>query len=97
MLSCGVGRRGERPCWFPDEAAVALLDREGRIRRVRLDGLEVVRPEVLLTSDNPARPVRDAYVDAAGTIWIAGYFASKAGDGTRARQSQFVQRTLQCW
>src|SRR5262249_38816226 len=35
-----------------------------------LSGIAVVRPEVLLTTDNPARPVRDAYVDSAGTIWI---------------------------
>jgi hypothetical protein len=32
--------------------------------------VEVVPPEVLLTADNPARPVRDAYVDDTGTIWV---------------------------
>jgi hypothetical protein len=70
MVICGVGRRGERPCWFPDEAAVALIDASGSTRRVALPGLAVVSPEVLLTSDNPARPVRDAFVDVGGTIWI---------------------------
>ena len=70
MITCGVGRRGERPCWFPDEAAMTLIDGSGVMRRVFLPGLEVVRPEVLLTSDNPPRPVRDAFVDAAGTIWV---------------------------
>lgn len=72
MISCGVGRRGERPCWFPDEPAVSLIDTVGSTRRVVLPGLDVVSPEVLLTSDNPARPIRDAYVDADGTIWILG-------------------------
>lgn len=72
MISCGVGRRGERPCWFPDEAAVSLVDVNGVTRRVALPGHDTVSPEVLLTSDNPARPVRDAYVDAGGTIWILG-------------------------
>jgi hypothetical protein len=79
MLTCGVGRRGERPCWFPDEPAVALMNAEGRARRVALDGLDVVSPEVLLTSDNPARPVRDAYVDAGGTIWVLSSGRAPAG------------------
>jgi hypothetical protein len=70
MITCGVGRRGERPCWFPDEAAVSLVDGRGTTRRVPLDGIPVVGPELLLTSDNPPRPVRDAYVDEEGTIWI---------------------------
>jgi hypothetical protein len=83
MISCGVGRRGERPCWFPDEAVVALIDGSGVTRRVPLPGIEVVRPEVLLTSDNPARPVRDAYVDAAGTIWVLSSGAPVAGAGDR--------------
>ena len=72
MIACGVGRRGERPCWFPDEAALFLVDAAGATRRVTLAGLDVVSPEVLLTSDNPARPIRDAYVDSGGTIWILG-------------------------
>jgi len=82
MLTCGVGRRDERPCWFPDEAAVSLVNAEGRVRRIALDGLEVVAPEVLLTSENPARPVRDAYVDSTGTIWIlsSGRASPGAGD-----------------
>jgi hypothetical protein len=70
LVSCGIGRGGERPCWFPDEAALALVDATGHTRRIELPGLEVVAPEVLLTSDNPARPIRDAYVDSAGTVWI---------------------------
>jgi len=70
MLTCGVGRRGERPCWFPDEAALAMVKTDGGARRIALDGLDVVSPEVLLTSDNPARPIRDAYADPEGTLWI---------------------------
>lgn len=70
MVSCGSSRGAERACWFPDEAAVALIDSAGRTRRVGLPGLETVRPEVLLTAENPPRPVRDAYVDEAGTLWV---------------------------
>jgi hypothetical protein len=79
MITCGVGHHGERPCWFPDEAAIALVDGSGATRRVPLPGIEVVRPEVLLTSDNPARPVRDAYVDSAGTIWVLSSGVPVAG------------------
>jgi hypothetical protein len=70
LVSCGTGMRAERPCWFPDEPAVYLVDESGRSRRMDLPGLYRVSPEVLLTADNPARPIRDAYVDAAGTIWV---------------------------
>jgi hypothetical protein len=70
MVSCGGSRGAERACWFPDEAAVSLIDPAGRTRRVALTGLEVVAPEVLLTAENPPRPVRDAYVDEGGTLWV---------------------------
>jgi hypothetical protein len=70
LVSCGIGEGNERPCWFPDEAALSMIDASGRTRRVALSGLAVVAPEVLLTADNPARPVRDAYVDRSGVIWI---------------------------
>jgi hypothetical protein len=70
LVSCGTGPRPERPCWFPNEPALYLVDEAGSTRRIELSGLHTVAPEVLLTSDNPARPVRDAYVDATGTIWV---------------------------
>lgn len=70
LVSCGTGPRAERPCWFPDEPALYMVDESGGTRRIELPGLDRVAPEVLLTSDNPARPVRDAYVDASGTIWV---------------------------
>jgi hypothetical protein len=72
MITCGAAGRGERPCWFPDEPAISLVSADGATRRVALPGLSTVSAEVLLTADNPARPVRDAYVDADGTIWILG-------------------------
>jgi hypothetical protein len=70
FVSCGTSLRAERPCWFPDEPAIYLVDEAGASRRLELAGLYRVSPEVLLTSDNPARPVRDAYVDSGGTIWV---------------------------
>lgn len=70
MVSCGASATRERPCWFPDEAAVFLVTSEGVTRRVMLRGLEVPAPETLLTTDNPPRPVRDAVVDAHGGLWI---------------------------
>jgi hypothetical protein len=70
MVTCGATATEERPCWFPDEAAVALIAADGRTRRIALAGLSVVAPEVLLTAENPRRPVRDAYVDRDGRIWV---------------------------
>lgn len=70
MITCGATDGPERACWFPDEAAVALVAENGATRRRPLSGLETVSPEVLLTSDNPRRPIRDAYVDRRGDLWI---------------------------
>ena len=70
MVACGGSARNEYPCWFPDEAALSLVNASGSTRRLALPGLDVVPPEILLTSENPARPVRDAYVDADGNIWV---------------------------
>lgn len=70
MVSCGATATEERPCWFPDEAAVSLIDAHGATRRVTLPGLTVVPPDVLLAAENPARPIRDAYVDRKGRIWV---------------------------
>jgi hypothetical protein len=70
LVACGRGRVAERACWFPDEAAVAIIDPDGRTRRVELPGLASVPPEILLTSENPRRPVRDAYIDATRRIWV---------------------------
>lgn len=79
MVSCGSSRGAERACWFPDEAAVALIDPAGRTRRVELSGLQVVPPAVLLTAENPPRPVRDAYVDEAGGLWVLSTGTPPAG------------------
>jgi len=78
MVTCGPTDSRERACWFPDEAVVSLVDDNGSTRRVTLAGLVVTAPEALLTSDNPQRPVRDAYVDAGGGIWILSSGASSA-------------------
>jgi hypothetical protein len=70
MITCGPTDALERACWFPDEPAVFLTTDDGETRRVELAGLEAVAPETLLTSDNPRRPVRDAYVGGDGSLWI---------------------------
>jgi hypothetical protein len=70
LVSCGRSLVAERACWFPDEAAVSLVDRDGATRRVVLIGLTPVAPELLLTAENPRRPVRDAYIDEQSRIWI---------------------------
>ena len=79
MISCGASATAEHACWFPDEDAVFLVKDNGDTRRVQAAGLEIVPPEMLLTSDNPRRPVRDAYVDAGGRIWILSRGAPPAG------------------
>ena len=79
MVTCGPTKASERACWFPDEAAVFLVTDSGSTRRLVLRGLDLVSPETLLTSDNPRRPVRDAYVDGDGTIWILSSGAPPPG------------------
>lgn len=70
VLKCGIGQRGELPCWFPDEAAVSLIDARGHARRVELTGLYRVSPEALVSSETPARPIRDVFIDETNVIWV---------------------------
>jgi hypothetical protein len=70
MVACGGSATDERACWFPDEAAISIIDSSGATRRVALPGLSVVPPDVLLAADNPARPVRDVYIDRNGRMWV---------------------------
>ncbi len=79
MVACGATRTAEQPCWFPDDTALALIGPAGATRRLVLSGLTRVAPEVLLTSDNPARPLRDAFVDETGAIWVLSSGAPPAG------------------
>ena len=81
MITCGPTRAAERACWFPDDAAVFMVSGAGATRRVVLEGLDVVPPETLLTSDNPARPVRDAYVDGGGALWVLSSGTAPPGAG----------------
>lgn len=70
LVACGATRSPEQPCWFPDDTSVALVGPAGQTRRLALDGLRKVAPEVLLASERPARPLRDVFVDPSGSIWV---------------------------
>lgn len=83
MVACGASARKERPCWFPDEAAVSIIDAGGATRRFDLPGLEAVAPEILLTAENPARPVRDAYLDRDGGLWVLSSGTAPPGQADR--------------
>ena len=83
IVACGGSATEERPCWFPDEGAVSLIDPHGATRRLALPGLAVVPPDVLVTAENPARPVRDAYVDRNGRIWVISSGTPPNGESDR--------------
>jgi hypothetical protein len=72
LVSCGPSGNALVPCWFPDQAAVTLVDADGSSREVQLEALPIVAPEVLLASDNPRRPIRDALVGPDGSLWVLG-------------------------
>jgi hypothetical protein len=55
-------------------------DRSGASREIPLDGLPIVAPELLLASDNPRRPVRDAFVTAGKMVWVLGSGEPPEGD-----------------
>jgi len=83
MVACGATAGLERPCWFPDEAAVSLITTRGDTRRVSLPGLDLVAPEILLAAENPRPPIRDAFVDARRRIWILSSGESPPGEAGR--------------
>ena len=60
-------------------------------------GLDVVSPETLLTSDTPRRPVRDAYVDAAGGLWVLSSGVPPAGSAEAPggwRREEFIHDAI---
>jgi hypothetical protein len=77
LVSCGPGVV-TIPCWFPDGNTVTLTDQSGT-SQVTLDGITAVAPESLLAADRPRRPILDAFVSAAGELWVLG-----SGDATDA-------------
>ena len=72
LVSCGATAGASVPCWFPDQAAVTLTDASGLSREIVLDGLSTAAAGALFTSDDPPRPVRDAFVSAANAVWVIG-------------------------
>jgi hypothetical protein len=70
LVSCGATAASEIACWFPDESSVTITDAEGQSRALALAGLPTTPLEILLTSDNPRRPIRDAFIDGDRTLWI---------------------------
>lgn len=72
LVSCGATNGRWIPCWFPDQAAVTLADSSGASREIVLEGLPLIAPEILLASDNPRRPIRDAFVSASEDVWVIG-------------------------
>jgi len=70
LVSCGTSERAEVPCWFPDEPALSLITADGTTRRLMLEGLPQIAPEVLIKATVPSRPIRDVFVERDGTIWV---------------------------
>ena len=70
LVSCGTSQRAEVPCWFPEEPALSLITADGTTRRLVLEGLPRVAPEVLIKATAPSRAIRDVFVERDGTIWV---------------------------
>jgi hypothetical protein len=70
LVSCGVSRTKEMPCWFPDDPRLFMITNAGQTRSIALTGLPHPPPEVLINARVPQRPVRDVFVESDGTIWV---------------------------
>ena len=82
LVSCGTTEGAEMPCWFPEEPAISLMTADGTTRRVELEGLPRLAPEVLINAAAPMRPIRDVFIERDGTIWVlaSGEAPSSAGN-----------------
>jgi hypothetical protein len=83
LVSCGGSESGDLPCWFPGEPALWLIARDGATTPVVLEGLPSVPVETLINMSAPPRPIRDAFVERDGTLWILS-----AGSPTGARRDE---------
>ena len=86
LVSCGPPGGLEVPCWFPDSSSVALTDRSGRSVQLAIENVPAVAPEVLLASQNPQRPIRDAVVTTRGGLWVLASAEGPADERPGGRQ-----------
>jgi len=70
LVSCGTSERPATPCWFPDEPAVSMIAASGETRKITLAGLPRALPADLINVKQPRLPIRDAFVERDGTMWI---------------------------
>jgi hypothetical protein len=83
LVGCGASVTGELPCWFPDQAVVAVTDPAGLSRQLTLEGVSRVEPESLLGTTNPRRPIRDVFISADGDLWVLASGVRLPGDETK--------------
>jgi hypothetical protein len=81
LVSCGTSERAEMPCWFPEEPALSLIAADGTTRRLVLEGIPQVAPELLINAAVPLRPIRDVFVERDGTIWVLASGESPDSNG----------------
>lgn len=92
LVSCGPTVTGTIPCWFPDRNGLTVTDPSGVSTELTLDGVAAIDPKTLLTTPRP--PVRDAFVSAAGELWIITSGEPTAGQEEKRGGWELVRCTL---
>jgi hypothetical protein len=80
LVACGASGTATVPCWFPDQHIVTLTDDAGASRDMPLEGFSPVTAQALLATDNPRRPILDAFVTTESDLWVLG--SGEAPPGT---------------
>ena len=78
LVACGATDGGALPCWFADQGVLTLTDVRGDSRELALDGVTGVEAGSLVGVASPDRPIRDAFVSAAGDVWVLASGGSSA-------------------
>jgi hypothetical protein len=96
LALCGMSQHAELPCWFSHEL---------RIHRVHWNGVSRVsvaselglteKPPDLGSASMPPRPVRDAYIDRIGDLWLLAITPDEDVEGASAGASQLAHYDAQ--
>ncbi|MDP6580165.1 MAG: hypothetical protein QF681_05870 [Vicinamibacterales bacterium] len=83
LVRCGWSDGTEVPCWFSDETTLDRIDAAGASRTLVVPGLHRSPEGSGVALEQRPRPIRDAYVTAADTLWVLTTAQEPTSNGDR--------------
>jgi hypothetical protein len=96
LALCGQSEYDELPCWFSHDLRIHRVHWDGTSRLSVAAGLGLTeKPFDLRSATTPARPVRDAYIDGTGDLWLLTMAPEDGARGNASGASQLARYDAQ--